>query len=47
MSENELELYAKNKMKFSLLNPRKFKKAGMLRVLTRIWNKEGVETEYF
>ena len=44
MSENELELYAKKQDE--IFTPKvieEFKKAGMLRrVLTRIWNKEGV-----
>ena len=44
MSDNELELYAKKQDE--IFTPdviEKFKKAGMLRrVLTRIWNKEGV-----
>ena len=44
MSENELELYAtKQDEIFSPKVIEEFKKAGMLRrVLTRIWNKEGV-----
>ena len=44
MSDNELELYAKKQDE--IFTPKvieEFKKAGMLRrVLTRIWNKEGV-----
>ena len=44
MSENELELYATKQDE--IFTPKvidEFKKAGMLRrVLTRIWNKEGV-----
>ena len=44
VSENELELYAaKQDDIFSPEVIEEFKKAGMLRrVLTRIWNKEGV-----
>ena len=44
MSENELELYAtKQDEIFTPKAIEEFKKAGMLRrVLTRIWNKEGV-----
>ena len=44
VSENELELYsAKQDQIFTPEVIEEFKKAGMLRrVLTRIWNKEGV-----
>ena len=44
MSDNELELYAKKQDE--IFTPKiieEFKKAGMLRrVLTKLWNKEGV-----